>query len=435
LSNCGYAARRGGCMCWRPVLRSCLRRRCLSRAAVGYYCPLGSGTSAGSACPGFMYCAGLTDMPVSPVCTASFSGYLFNLSGLVRTTSPAWSANVPDPLYFNFCADQPDWAFCDTGGPPTGACLASNNVFYHGQYYSTGPLNFGTTSTGVWALIDGGNPCLGVTYALSGDYVDAVTDGGGLCGGQVSTTFTVNCNAQVLGLSVLGASWSDTCALNVATESASGCCAACPVGMGLSAGACNTCVAGAFSDGTIACALCHAGTYGASTGLGPGCSGLCTCAAGSYCPPGSLVAAPGVPCPAGSFCTGLSAVPQPCTAVATYACGLGSIAPSGTSCPLGSYCTGGAAPSVLCTCFAGSYCGSTSITAWGSPCPVGAWCSGGTAQPLPCTCALGFYCPVSSTAASPGLACPAGVLVRVCVCVCCVCVRWTSISINAQFCV
>jgi len=120
----------------------------------------------------------------------------------------------------------------------------------------------------------------------------------------------------------------------------------------------EVCPPGYFCDGGVKF-ICRAGIYGAISGLyTKDCSGLC--AAGYYCPEGSVTSTQ-IPCPAGRFgftgavnanCTGLCLAGYYCPSASTSAtqfdCGADNLfCPTGSSVPLvvatGYYSTGGTA--------------------------------------------------------------------------------------------
>lgn len=159
-------------------------------------------------------------------------------------------------------------------------------------------------------------------------------------------------------------------------------------------------VPGQYSDvtGLSSPKSCPPGTYGSTAGLTTAaCSG--PCAAGSFCPSGSITPT-ATQCPAGSYCPVGIPTPTPC--------------PAGNYCPIGS-----ASPT---QCPAGTFTSLTGQTSQAAclPCTGGGYCPAGSAQPIPCTignfcparsvsptqCIAGSYCDTTGLAAA--IPCPAG---------------------------
>jgi hypothetical protein len=169
----------------------------------------------------------------------------------------------------------------------------------------------------------------------------------------------------------------------------------CSAGSGLSNGACATCPAGQYSDGTLACAPCAVGTFSKA--------GASSCSA----------------CPANTY-TGKTGTADQCTACAsgstsfpgssscsTTSCSPGNyldiLAGSCKQCPAGSFSLDGIAACAPCLPGSFSTAGSASCT----PCAIG------TATLLPGTPNSCPACPSGLTTYSTGqsicvLGCPAG---------------------------
>ena len=225
------------------------------------------------------------------------------------------------------------------------------------------------------------------------------------------------------------------------------------------------CVPGAqvnVSNQGLACALCLAGSYAASSGMT-----ACTlCGVGTYLPgTGSFLASDCLGCPAGTFQggTGATAVSS-CSScgVGTYSVSVGASssstcvpcnvgfyslavgAPNSSTCQacgVGFYCsTVGTAPAPCTRLSSNAYWISTGTTpsncAWAcSPqyymnptntscvsCPTGSWCTSNVVNQCPlnsnspalssvqnqCTCQGGYYGNGSNPARSPCVVCPSG---------------------------
>jgi len=105
--------------------------------------------------------------------------------------------------------------------------------------------------------------------------------------------------------------------------------------------------------------------------------------------------------PAGFSCDGAAQIACP----VGYKCAGSN---SRVECAAGTWCPPGSVVESACTAPAGRYCPQRSSTATGILCPAGSYCTGGGAVPLPCRVQPGFYCPLGSKAASPGVACSVG---------------------------
>lgn len=192
----------------------------------------------------------------------------------------------------------------------------------------------------------------------------------------------------------------------------------------------TSCPAGFYcpSGGTSAPVPCPAGTY--QTGLAMTAPSQCLhCTAGSYCPSPSVQP---TPCPQGTFLTGLGfSTPSHCVLCGqgTYQTGTGAVASASCiACLSGTFQTGtGMVSSGQCTsCLAGTFQPITRAinSSQCLPCPTGFFCptnssnhtvpcAMGTYQPvlgatssMQClACPTGGYCPVNSTLV---LACPGG---------------------------
>jgi hypothetical protein len=144
--------------------------------------------------------------------------------------------------------------------------------------------------------------------------------------------------------------------------------------------------------------LCPAGTYGNTLGqTSSACSG--NCAAGYYCPAGSVSATEGK-CPAGYYCPAATTAPIICPQ--GKFCPFGSSSP--TMCPVGTYniYTGKSALTDCLPCDAGTYCNTQGSP--GPPCPIGNYCPTSSTSPVPCP--PGTYC--AATGLIAPTACPTG---------------------------
>lgn len=104
-------------------------------------------------------------------CTTTLSGYGFDTTGLVQTTSPGWTTFVlvwdasvqhcdargsPSKLTY-VAADTPDRALCFDGTQGAAVCQSCSSDY-----------NCGLTSTAVWSLLNTLNPCSGLVYTVTG---------------------------------------------------------------------------------------------------------------------------------------------------------------------------------------------------------------------------------------------------------------------------
>uniref|UniRef100_A0A0G4HJ42 Tyrosine-protein kinase ephrin type A/B receptor-like domain-containing protein n=1 Tax=Chromera velia CCMP2878 TaxID=1169474 RepID=A0A0G4HJ42_9ALVE len=145
------------------------------------------------------------------------------------------------------------------------------------------------------------------------------------------------------------------------------------------------CVAGSSSATAAACA---AGTFSNNTNA-KAADWCLDCQPGKYCPSTATTAPAN--CDAGYYCTGASTTNIP------------SSAPEGGQCAAGTYCPAGSVASV--TCDAGSYCSTAGLGSPQASCPAGYYCPAGTSTSTSNPCTAGHYCPLGS---STPVACPPG---------------------------
>lgn len=189
---------------------------------------------------------------------------------------------------------------------------------------------------------------------------------------------------------------------------------------------CSNCTSGHYCPaGSITPSACSAGTYNPFYGLSdPSCfpceagyscpyMGMTAlsnlCAAGYYCPPGTISATQ-YACPPGTYSDSTNLVSQSsCSQCpAGYSCGSHTTTSTLVSCKLGHYCAAGTALGFDSPCPAGTY-SSVALLKSSSQCTAclpGKYCVGGNTT-ISGSCATGHYCP-EGTKYPNQYSCPAG---------------------------
>ena len=164
----------------------------------------------------------------------------------------------------------------------------------------------------------------------------------------------------------------------------------------------TACAAGYYCpNGTVFASdhPCPPGTYTDLTNL-TDFSQCSVCPAGKACSWGTGGASPPLNCASGYYC------PSGTTTPTQYSCPAGTYTPSNnltsslqcTTCPGGYYCSGGGS-AISGSCDAGYYCPSGSYSPTANPCPAGTYSSfTNLSASANCTaCPQGSYCPSAST--------------------------------------
>ena len=403
----------------------------------GNYCPSGSTTPIGVACPLGYHCAAMSAPPVACV------------AGRYGSTTGLWTAECSGECLIGFycppASTRADAARCAAGryadvfgatssacvGPcaagyfcPAGSALATAVACPAGTFGNTTGLGnaacSGPCPSGYYcvaATVDPhGTPCRGGKFASSPGSASSAC-GGDCAPGYYCPPGSVSGAAAPCNSSAYYCPGGSEAPLPVST----GFYAAGGAASGVRAAQQFPCTAGTYCRGGQQYA-CSAGSYGVSSQeVSPTCSG--PCAAGYYCPAGSTSALARpcgnstVYCPAGSAAPlrvahGSASVGWQAGggATAQEQCPPGSFcAPDGVAraCPYGTFgnVSGLAAAACSGVCADGYECPAGSPYDAAAPCPGGFYCTRGVLLPCPWGA---YYDGTQAASAAECVLCPAG---------------------------
>jgi len=378
---------------------------CSGQCTAGYFCPLGSISPTQGGCPEGYYCPAGTPNPV--ICPR---GHFCPFQSVAPLKCPIGTYNsLTGKPSMTDCMPCTPGGYCDvTGLPEPKPCPLGN-------YCPTG--------------IGMPTPCPAGTYCDATGMLSPRGCPAGTYGPNASTTSMVGCLACAPG--TYNSSSGQTaclgqCQVGYYCPKSISCIQYTPPSSGSASSMVTVtigtvyqipCPVGTYCPTTNRSAplQCPAGTYGSATGLSvAGCSGQC--AAGYYCPAGSIgqyglnaatASTSSTQCPPGYYCPPGSAAPVPCPA-GTRSTTVGAISQLYcTPCPAGTFCPSPGAITIPSDCPAGTVCAGSGASA-PTPCPPGRICSGGsTSVGTP----PGTFSPQggsSSSVCPPGTYCPGG---------------------------
>ena len=380
----------------------------------GYYCPTGSAEAL--LCPAGTYQASA----LASSCTSCSAGYYCALGAYSQTLCPK-GYYCPAATEYNYQYPCPVGTYnSNIGQSSISSCLPCDAGKYCSQQGATSatslcdPGYYCIKSAIVSNPTDGitGDVCLPGYYCPQGSTAPTSCDPGSYCNQKALS--------QVSGSCLQGYYCIINATSPIPTDGITG--NICPFG--------NYCPAGSSSP-----QQCQQGTYGPSSGLGAstdcllcsygrycGSTGLSAptgnCSQGYYCDPGESSSTPidGI-CPAGYFCDNNNYYVQVPCFMGTY--NSFTTQSSCNACPAGSYCTGSTALPIVCEkgyncpastrfshefpCGPGYYSDVVGNSVC-SLCPQGYYCNN-AAQSSNNICPINKYCPAGS---GYGLLCPPG---------------------------